>query len=1089
MCIRPWLRSVAAYCVVAVAIASVTPAQSEDLARGFAHPPASARPWVYWFWLNGNITREGITADLEAMKHAGIGGVLIMEVDQGAPLGPVSFASDRWRELFRHVVSEADRLGLKVNMNNDAGWCGSGGPWITPNVAMQRLVWTETPATGSTTFDGTLPQAPSVVGYYRDVAVLAYPTPDVEYRVENLPGLSGVVRQDAASPAEWPALPEDKVVSASTVVNLTSHMGPDGHLTWTVPPGNWTIVRFGHTPTGAVNSPSPASGRGLECDKLSPAGADAQFAGLMGKLIADSRPLAGKSLVATHIDSWEMGSQNWTPLFASEFRARRGYDMLPWLPVMTGRVVGSPAQSQRFLWDVRQTISELLVDNYAGRMRELARRVGMHLTIEAYGDCVFDNMAYAARADEPMGEFWSWPKFGASTTLIEMSSAAHVYGKPIVGAEAFTADAGERWLGYPGSIKALGDWAFCQGINRFVFHRYAMQPWLHQKPGMSMGPWGLHYECTQTWWKMSPAWHQYLSRCQYLLQRGLPVVDVLCLQPEGAPRSFNPPASILRAGYHADGCTPEALLKRISVRSGRLVTPEGMSYRALVLPASETMTPTLLKRIRDLAKAGALILGSAPKASPSLAGYPACDNEVREIAGALWSAGTIRSNISVEKALAARGVPPDMRAGRVLNWIHKRIGGVDVYLVANPTSHPITTVCEFRIAGRTPELWRADTGEIALSALFDVRRGTTRVPIHLDPAGSVFVVFRKPIDRSLQIVSVKRNGREIAWPDSKAGTITVLKAQWGPAGDSAHTKDVTDQVQRKLAHGVTSFTVAELASEGDPALNVVKTLRVQYSTGGRKAEAAATDPEEIVFDVPAERDLGAQITISPDGRLAIRTAAPGAYILTTASGKRLNVSRAAAPKPIAVGGPWDLRFAPGGGAPAQIKLPQLISWSKHTDPRVRAFSGTATYRTAFHIPATVLSSATRWLLDLGDVQVMARIRVNSRDLGTLWKPPYSIDVTSALKPGANALEVSVVNLWPNRMIADEALPEDSDRNPDGTLRSWPAWLTTDQPSPTGRFTFTSWRIWKKDAPLLSSGLIGPVRITAVRQALAKPVSR
>ena len=313
----------------------------------------------------------------------------------------------------------------------------------------------------------------------------------------------------------------------------------------------------------------------------------------MGRLIADNRPLSGqgKVLVSTHIDSWEVGSQNWTPRMREEFQKRRGYDLLPLLPTFTGRVVDSLEVSERFLWDLRQTVSDMLIENYAGHFRALANRHGLRLSIEAYDGVPCDEMTYAGQADEPMAEFWSWDKFGAAYSCTEMASAAHVYGKRILGAEAFTATDAEKWLGHPAYIKDLGDWAFCEGINRFVFHRYAMQPWTNpdRKPGMSMGPWGLHYERTQTWWEQSKAWHEYLARCQYLLQQGLFVADVCYLQPEGAPRRFAPPptamsAPYVRGGYNFDGCTPEVVLKRMSVQDGRIVLPDGMSYRVLVLP-------------------------------------------------------------------------------------------------------------------------------------------------------------------------------------------------------------------------------------------------------------------------------------------------------------------------------------------------------------------------------------------------------------------------------------------------------------------------------------------------------------------------
>lgn len=1051
------------------------------LEDGFRRPPETAWPWVYWFWLNGYVTREGITADLEAMKRVGIRGVLIMEVDQGTPLGPVPFASDKWRELFRHVVSEAHRLGLEVNMNNDAGWCGSGGPWVPPDKAMQRVVWTETQVAGPRRFDAALAQPQAVAGFYRDIAVLAFPTPAGNYRIPDVEGKSAVVRRDLWPAASFPSIPPDQVIPRDRIVDLTPKMAADGHLAWDVPDGNWTILRLGHTPTGAMNAPSPESGRGLECDKLSAEGIEVHFQNFMAKLISDVGPLAGRVLVATHIDSWETGSQNWTSRFREEFQRLRGYDLLPYLPVYTGRVVDSVEVSERFLYDVRQTVSDLLLENYAGRLRELARRHGLRLTIEAYGDTTVDNLAYAGRADEPMGEFWSWPGFGAGGTLIEMASAAHVYGKPIVGAEAFTAGDGERWLYHPGNIKAMGDWAFCLGINRFVFHRYAHQPWPDRRPGMSMGPWGLHYERTQTWWEQSRPWHEYLARCQYLLQQGLPVVHILYLAPEGAARSYNPPPSLARTGYKADVCPAEALLKLARVRNGLVVFPGGMSYRVLVLPGVEAVTPQMLQCLDVLARAGAVIIAGAPPIkSPSLTGYPACDAEVRQLAEKLWASGRIITGKSPDQVLADKGVPPDFTADRVLDFIHRRIGGADVYFVANPQPYPVNANCVFRVAGRTPELWDPEKGRIAPAPAYSAAGpGLTRVPLRFEAAQSVFVVFRPSSTRSQPdaVLRVSTAGRGV-WPaPARAAHIVIRRALWGPAGDEARTKDVTDQVQRMVDRGATSFVVAELAAEGDPAFGVVKTLRVEYEVAGRVLTATATDPERISFQLPADAAPAVRLERAADGRLVAVAAEPGNYSVRLASGRQVRF-RAAAPGSVEVAGPWDLSFPSGWGAPEHVVLPNLIPWSDHPDPGVKYFSGTATYRTTFDLPASLMAKNRRLTLDLGRVEVIAQVRLNGRDLGILWKPPFRGDITSVARPGANALEIQVTNLWPNRMIGDEQLPEDSDRWPNGTLKAWPAWLEEGKPSPTGRYTFTTWRLWRKDEPLLPSGLLGPVRVVS-----------
>jgi hypothetical protein len=560
------------FCAITVAFLLLAPAQviatdrlklEQKFEQEFQKPPDEARPWVYWFWLNGNITKEGITADLEAMKRVGIRGVLIMEVDQGSPPGPADFMGAQWRELFKHVHKEAKRLDLEVNMNNDAGWNGSGGPWIKPEDAMQQIVWNETELTGPRHFDATLAVPESKANFYRDICLLAFRKMG-SYRIPN-------IRSKAAfefgplNPTEPTNLPPEMLLDRKLIQVITRKMDENGRLVWDVPEGDWTVMRFGHTTTGVENAPAPKTGRGLECDKLSKRGIDANFDGMMERLIADNRIKPGKQkfgLVATHIDSWENGSQNWTPLMRQEFWERRGYEMELFLPVVTGRVVDSLEVSERFLWDLRKTVSELVIENYSGHMKDLAHNAGLRYTVEAYGSpCDF--LTYAGQADEPMGEFWT-PSGSAMETCKGMASAAHIYGKRIVGAEAFTADDHERWLEHPAMLKSLGDRAFCEGINRFVFHRYAMQPWVpERRPGMMMGPWGQHYERTQTWWEQSSAWHEYLARCQFLLRQGVFVADICYLQAEAPPQGFG---SHPRNGYDWDECSADVVLDRIRRR-------------------------------------------------------------------------------------------------------------------------------------------------------------------------------------------------------------------------------------------------------------------------------------------------------------------------------------------------------------------------------------------------------------------------------------------------------------------------------------------------------------------------------------------
>jgi len=1076
----------------------------DDLAQNFVSPPDSARPWVYWFWVNNNVTKEGITADLEAMKRVGIGGVLIMAVDQGAPNGSVVFGTPEWRDLFKFSCQEASRLGLSINMTNDAGWCGSGGPWITPALSMQKMVYTETSVQGPTHFEAALAQPETVMGYYEDILVQAYPTPNGNFKIDNLPAETALKRwQILPASTINPELPADQTIDPAKIVDLTAQF-KDGKLTWDVPAGNWTIVRYGHTTTGKNNHPAPVGGLGLETDKLSAHATEEMYNGLIKKLVGDIGPLAGNSLVSTHIDSWETGSQNWTPDFREQFRQLRGYDPQPYWPVMTGRVVQSLEISERFLWDVRQTVSDLLVKNYAGKMREMAGKDGLRLSLEGY-DAPCDEMAYAGQCDEPMGELWSWPWGRCAVETTEMASAAHVYGKRIVGLETFTANSKEKWLSYPGSVKSLGDWAFCEGINRFVFHRYAMQPWLDRKPGMSMGPWGLHYERTETWWEQSKPWHEYLARCQYLLRQGLFVADICYLEPEGSIQFHAPMQSAGeppdRPGYNYDGCNADVVITRMSVKNGRIVLPDGMSYGLLALPDSQTMTPELAAKIGELVKAGATVVGPKPQKSPSLSGYPDADEALAKTADEVWGdcdgqkvtdhafgSGKVVWGPAPEKVLADLGVPEDFQADggarEDLRYTHRQMDdGTELYFVANKRDQRVNAMCTFRVAGKQPELWWPQSGKMEPVDAFEEKDGVTRLPLQLEGTESVFVIFhpgQKTID---PVVSITRDGQESAAPVTK---IVVQKATYGVPNDPSRARDVTAKVQALIDGGKLDFTVSTLAEGDDPAPHLVKTLTANYSIGGMTKISVGQDKDTVHFE-SAEAERGPELKVTADGQWQLEAWKKGHYVLTTATGKIVNCDVTEIPDQQDITGPWELTFPPGAGAPDKVTLDQLASWSNNADSGVKYFSGTATYRKTFTINPAIDPENMRVDLDLGNVQVIAELKVNGKDMGILWKSPYQTEITDALKPGENTLEIKVTNLWVNRMIGDEQLPEDSERNPKGTLKAWPQWLQEGKPSPTGRYTFTTWRLWTKDSSLRDSGLIGPVRLKyAARLTLQKP---
>jgi hypothetical protein len=1067
----------------------------------FASPPFDCGPWVYWFWLDVNVTREGITADLEAMKAVGIAGVLIMDVNQGTPpsFNGSQFGDTKWYELLQFACQEANRLGMQVNMANDAGWCGSAGPWITPELSMQFVVWSSASVEGGHPVHIQLPQPEARMDYYRDIAVLAFPTPAADlagrgYRIPDINDLTDSFHGHDRSHTRvnWESIPADQCVPKSAILNLTDKMDEHGMLRCELPAGDWTILRFGHTTTGVQNHPAPAGGLGLESDTLSRTATLLQFDALMGRITEKVGPLVGKTLVSTHIDSWESDLQNWTPTMRQDFQRLRGYDLLPYMPVLTGRVVESLEISQRFLWDFRATIGDLLLENYAVAMREAAHKYGLRLSIEGYSGEPANDIRYGGEADEPMAECWASPRLHGASVVREMTSAGHVYGHNIIAQETFTANRDERWLGHPAVVKDIGDWTFCEGINRFVFHRYAMQPWTnpHYSPGMCMGSWGLHYERTQTWWNMSKPWHDYVARCCYILRLGHFVADVCTMEAEGAPRQISDTIDDpRRPGYNFDICPAELVLDRMEFTNGFLTLPGGMKYRILVLPDSPTMTPQLLRKAKRLADAGALVIGPRPEKSPSLVGYPQCDSEVRRLSGELWENKKIISGTTAAEALKKQRIKPDFECDQsAVRWIHRRTADMDIYFVANGAitntypyaGWPMVANCSFRVTGAEPEIWDPESGSISPVNLYDTFDGVTRIPIILSAKGSAFVVFHHgqshPPAKILR--SISRNGKTCLRAGDRQAPpqIEILCAVYGKLGDAQHTRDATEDVRKLMENGRLTFEASKVGDiGGDPDPGEHKALDIVCRINGHENRFLFHDQELVDFSVPGEYPPVTS-EAGRDGSIQLKITKPGDYRCTLASGKTVVISIPSVPEPIQIEGPWTVMFPEGWGAPTQIEFERLIPWNEHSDPGVRYFSGSASYHCNFHVPNDLLTADHRIELDLGEVAVMANVELNGRHVGTLWKSPFRIDVTAVLSAGQNTLEVTVANLWVNRLIGDQNLPADADRNPDGSLARWPQWVLDGKPSPTGRFAFTTWELWHKTDSLVTSGFIGPIRL-------------
>ncbi len=770
--------------------------RADDLADRFLNPPDSARPGVYWYFMDGNLDGKEMTADLESMKQAGLGNLVFLEVNVGVPQGPVKFMSEAWQDLFAKAVHDAERLGLDISLGTGPGWCGSGGPWVKPEQSMQHLVSSAVNVTGPANFNAALPvpeqrstqyhklQSP----FYEDVAVFAFPNRPPVIADINEKALyvrepftsAKKVKPYLATKAEHAEPEPSAVISPQEIHDLTAGLGANGVLNWDVPAGEWTILRMGRRTTGASTRPAPEPGVGLETDKFDAQALTDHLDHYVGSLLRKIGPRAKKhGLTTLHIDSWEMGAQNWTARFLEEFKRRRGYDARPLLPVYSGRVIESLERSERFLWDVRLTAQELVLEQHAQAAKQWGAKKGLELSIEPYDMNPTADLDLGAVADVPMAEFWSAGYgFDSSFSCVEASSIAHVMGRPIVSAEAFTAASEEAWRQYPTSMKNQGDWAFAMGINRFVYHTFAHQPLgAEHKPGMTMGPYGVHWDRGQTWWPMVSDYHRYVSRCSEMLRQGVTVSDVLYLTPEGAPQVFLPPADALegaapiadKKGYGFDGCSPNILMDRAEVKDGLICFPGGTSYRLLVLPGSETMTPRLLRKISGLVSAGATVVGSPPGKSPGLSGYPACDAEVESLTldlwggsvapaqatkrdfgkgsihwGGEWSSGKSGLHPAYDLTaglLRSMGVPEDFSSTGPIRYGHRRTANRDIYFVANRSRESVQADCQFRVAQGKPQLWDPVTGERRALPQIKQAGGLTTVPLTFAAFQSLFVVF------------------------------------------------------------------------------------------------------------------------------------------------------------------------------------------------------------------------------------------------------------------------------------------------------------------------------------------------------------
>ncbi len=1087
----------------------------DTLERGFRNPPDSAKPRVWWHWMSGNISKEGIKADLEWMKRVGIGGFQNFDAGLNTPQiveKRLVFMTPEWKDAFKYAATLADQLGLEMAIAGSPGWSESGGPWVPPSQAMKKYVWSETRIEGGRPFTGSLPKPLSATGpyqnqaggrgfgggaqtqapppeFYADAAVVAYRAPESDrpmsdaqpkvsssggsfdlasltdgdlsksallpaapvgerswiqyeflqpqtirgltfitagggfrfgfgrggpgnqqveasddgtqfrtvapipagartiafpavtarvFRVTiltpqppqnqprgGLPGFGppGGTPQAPAPPAgaqiaefvlhhtvvnrfqekaafsaaaniydmATPPVPAADAIRKADVIDLTSRMRRDGTLDWTPPAGRWVVLRFGYSLTGHQNSPASPEATGLEVDKLNPGYVRAYFNNYLDQYKDATGGLMGKrGLQYVITDSWEAGTANWTDEMMAEFAKRRDYDMKPWLPALAGRVVESAEATDRFLWDFRKTLSDMVAEYHYDQLTGILKERGMARYTESHESgraFIGDGMEVKRAAAVPMSAMWTAQPGRSSarydSDIRESASVAHIYGQNLVAAESLTAGSG-AWSFSPETLKPTADREMSMGLNRFVIHTSVHQPVNDKIPGLGLGPFGQWFTRHETWAEQAGPWITYLARSSYLLQQGKFVADIAYYYGEDsnvtALFANDPPP--IPAGYNFDYVNSDIVRNRLSVApGGTITTATGMSYRVLALdPNSRRMPLSVLRKIRDMVNAGAVVVGPKPIESPSLSDDPA---EFRAIADRLWSGesgkGKVFGTGTIADALASLKVTADFeytkpQTDTELAFVHRKLNDGDIYWVSHRNARAEDVEAIFRVQGKAPELWHADTGAIE-PASYRTAGGRTTVPLALQPNDAVFVVFRK--------------------------------------ASAAPSRAVPTPVETRLA---------------------------------------------------------------------------------------------------TVEGSWDVAFQPERGAPARLTLPALASWHENSDPGVKYFSGAGTYTRTIQAPAEWFERGSRLWLDLGDVKNIAEVTVNGKALGILWKAPFRVDVTSALKPGANALEIKVINLWVNRLIGDQ------------------------QPGTPRKYTYTALQFYRADSPLLPSGLIGPVQV-------------
>jgi len=747
----------------------------QKLSDEFVNPPMSYRPGAFWCWLNGNMSTKSITRDLEAMKSKGINRAEIWDV--AAVKNPSfipargAFLGDESVSLIKHAISEGKRLKMSIGIVASSGW-NAGGSWVTPDWASKNLYFSKVEVTGpqNLAIDLPFPKFPegcpmkdrNTPVFYKDVSVLAVPS-SVEMKIDDI----------------------------SRVMSLTPFY-KNGKLEWKAPEGKWTILRFVCSNNGQqLIVPSPNS-NGLFIDFFDPEATKRHLKHFMDRLGVTPENSSEAGLAYFEFDSMELADGTpWTDSFPSIFMERRGYDLEKYLPVLAGWDIRN--STERFRYDFKQTVSDQLIYSHYQTGNEFLKKYNAKLVSESGGPgapvwdtCPVDALKALGIVSVPRGEFWI--RHRNIFLVKEVSSAAHIYGKKIVDAESFTT--WRRWKDSPFDMKKVVDRAFCEGLNNITFHTFASTNPEDGLPGRTYHA-GYDMNPGTTWWAKSKPFMDYLSRCSYLLQQGLFVGDVCYYYGDQTPNFFplfhdvpeKPRLKGLGKGYDYDVINTDVILNRMTVKDGRLVLPDGMSYAIMLLPDQIHMPLEVLKKLSELVKAGATIVGPRPATVPGLKDWEKENVVLNQLSGELWGAADGKTNFinnygqgrviwgnSADEVLQKNQIVPDFsfNGPSEIDYIHRTSDSGEIYFLRNDREETVKATCRFRVTGMYPEIWDASTGTFFRVADYTKGDGGTSFEISLPAHGSIFVVFNKDSRKKLSVIA-----------DNKAdANVTEIPGPW-----------------------------------------------------------------------------------------------------------------------------------------------------------------------------------------------------------------------------------------------------------------------------------------------------------------------